>query len=126
MVENLEDYLYLSTFGDRLMAGLEGSTFYYPGQRADLIRRRSRQVLERVAVYLPDLELRVAHHWASTFISSPDSLPYIGSSRRFPGALFALGYGGNGIASSGMLAPILVDLILGRKTSDAKIFDLDR
>lgn len=126
VVENTDDYLYLSTFGNRIMAGLEGSSFYYPGQRATQMKRRIDAVLDRMELYLPELELSVAFQWAATFVNSPDSLPYLASSNVYPGAIFALGYGGNGIASSAMLSPIIVDQVLGRKNEDAKIFRLDR
>jgi glycine/D-amino acid oxidase-like deaminating enzyme len=126
VVENAEDYLYLSTFGDRVMVGLEGKSFYFPGERSRLMARRTRELLERVEVYLPNLKISVANRWASTFANSPDSLPFIGKVDRLPGALFALGYGGNGIASSAMLSPILLDLVLKGKSPDAEIFRLNR
>jgi glycine/D-amino acid oxidase-like deaminating enzyme len=126
VVENAEDYLYLSTFGNRVMVGLEGKSFYYPGERSRLMARRIRELLERVEVYLPNLKISAERHWASTFANSADSLPYIGTVDRLPGAIFALGYGGNGIASSAMLSPILVDLVLNEKNPDAEIFRLDR
>lgn len=126
VVENMEYYLYLSTFGNRVMVGLEGRSFYFPGERSRLMARRTRELLERVQEYLPSLEFTVAYRWASTFTNSPDSLPSIGTVSSLPGALFALGYGGNGIASSAMMAPILLDLVLKGSSPDAEVFRLDR
>ena len=126
LLENLEDYLYLSTFGDRVMVGIEGKSFRYPGERSRLMDKRTREILERVEQYLPGRKISPEYRWASTFANSPDSLPYIGTTSRLPGAYFALGYGGNGIASSAMLAPILVDLVLKGKSRDGNLFRLDR
>lgn len=43
----------------------------------------------------------------ATFGEMPDSLPCIGAQADAPGALFALGYGGNGIVFSMIAADIL-------------------
>lgn len=126
MVENADDYLYLSTFGDRVMVGLEGKSFHYPAERTRHMAHKVKQIQARLAQYLPDLDPTPEYHWASTFANSPDSLPYIGTSPKFPGAYFALGYGGNGIASNATLAPILQDLVEKGKSPDAKLFSLDR
>lgn len=125
-VENADDYLYLSTFGNRIMVGQEGRTFHSPAVRARSMERRSREILEKIGLYLPDLKLSVDYHWAGTFTNSPDSLPYLGITKDLPRTFFALGYGGNGIASSAVLAPILVDLVQGKKNADARIFRLER
>ena len=126
VVENEEDYFYLSTFGDRVMVGMQGPTFYLPRERAKLLDKRTKEVMDRVAVHIPDIELTVDHHWAGTFANSPDSLPYLGEAKRLLGAYCALGYGGNGIASSAMLAPILLDIVQGKNNLDARIFRFER
>lgn len=126
LVENQADYLYLSTFGDRIMVGLEGKSFQRPSERTRNLPHKVKQIKTRLAQYLPNLDLTPEHRWASTFANSPDSLPYIGTSPKFPRAYFALGYGGNGIASCATLAPILEDLIKKGKSQDATLFSLDR
>lgn len=125
-VENRDDYLYLSTFGDRIMVGLEGQTFYYPAARTRKMKAKLQEIRERLSEYLPSLEIEPEHSWASTFANSRNSLPYIATLPRHPRAYFALAYGGNGIASSGLLAPILVELIRTGKNQDAKLFRLER
>lgn len=126
LIENADNYLYLSTFGNRIMAGIEGRAFHGPADRTRLMAQKIREVEATLNQYLPDLKLSVDFHWASTFVNSPDSLPYIAQVPQFPRAIFALGYGGNGIASSATLAPILVELIKSGKSADAKVFDLKR
>ena len=50
----------------------------------------------------------------------------MGKHKDYPGAYFALGYGGNGITFSAMACAIIPDLIAGKKTTDAEIFKFDR
>ncbi len=126
MVENTADYLYLSTFGDRIMVGIEGKSFHYPSERTHNMARKVRQIQKRLTQYLPELDLTSEYRWASTFATSPDSLPYIGTCSKYPGAYFTLGYGGNGIASNATLAPILQDLVENGKSEDYGLFSLDR
>jgi glycine/D-amino acid oxidase-like deaminating enzyme len=126
MVEDGDDYLYVSTFGDHLILGIENSAFNYPSERANRLDRCVESALNRLASYLPDLEISVANRWASTFASAPDSLPFLGSIKRLPRVHFVLGYGGNGIACSEMLAPIVIDLITKGSNPDAGLFSLDR
>jgi glycine/D-amino acid oxidase-like deaminating enzyme len=53
-------------------------------------------------------------------------LPYIGPRNDFPGAQFALGYGGNGITFAAIASLIDPDLIAGEKNANARIFRFDR
>ena len=43
-----------------------------------------------------------------------------------PQALYALGYGANGITFGAVAARIVADICLGRPTDDARLFRLDR
>jgi glycine/D-amino acid oxidase-like deaminating enzyme len=43
-----------------------------------------------------------------------------------PQALYALGYGANGITFGAIAAKIIADLCMGRSNDDAEIFRLDR
>jgi glycine/D-amino acid oxidase-like deaminating enzyme len=47
--------------------------------------------------------------WEGLFAMSPDSLPYIGPRRRYPGHWFALGYGGNGMTFGFLAAYLLLE-----------------
>ena len=53
-------------------------------------------------------------------------LPYIGPMPSCPRALYALGYGANGITFGAAAARILADTCLGRRNDDAALFRLDR
>lgn len=126
IVEHADDYFYASTFGDRVIVGVQDRRFYRPGQRAGALRTKTDELKERVQQHFPGVKLTTDLRWAGTFAKSQDSLPYIGTTPRFPRGIFVLGYGGNGIASSAMLSTIIVDMLKGKQTSDAKLFAFDR
>ena len=62
----------------------------------------------------------------SAFAATPDGLPYIGTHRRYPRHLFALGYGGNGMTFSFLAARILTRLVEGRPHPRDAFFSFSR
>ena len=72
------------------------------------------------------LETETAFEWVGTFAETPDGLPYIGRDANYPGFLFALGYGGNGITFSVIAAEIIAAECRGRSGKDADVFRIDR
>jgi glycine/D-amino acid oxidase-like deaminating enzyme len=99
-------------------------------------RRRIAKARERLTAYLasiyPELaDERLEYAWEGLFAETPDGLPYIGEHSRYPGHLFALGYGGNGMTASYLAATILVDLYQQRDKprkarQTANLFAFDR
>ncbi len=66
---------------------------------------------EKSIPVLAHVETPVA--WEGLFAETPDGLPYIGEHSRYPGHLFALGYGGNGMTFGFLAAqPIWTTLII--------------
>ena len=126
LVEHAENYLYASTFGDRVMVGIEGRSFQFPGERTRRLSRKTKEIVERIEKYLPGHQFNKDYHWGATFANSKDSLPYLGQSKLFPRAWFVLGYGGNGIASSTMLSFLVRDIVLGKSNPDTGLFAFDR
>jgi glycine/D-amino acid oxidase-like deaminating enzyme len=72
------------------------------------------------------VKIEPAFAWAGIFGSTKDGLGYIGPHSCFPGAYFALGFGGNGITFSEIASRILSNLFIGRKDPDSEIFRFDR
>lgn len=100
---------------------------YATAHKSDqLIARKTQKLQRRFADMFPRLDLEVSYTWAGRFGETKDGLAYIGQTREFPHAYFALGYGGNGIAFSVIAARIITDLRLGRPNPDANIFRFDR
>jgi glycine/D-amino acid oxidase-like deaminating enzyme len=79
---------------------------------------------ERVLPALADLPM--AHAWEGRFANTPDSLPYVGPHRQYPGHAFALGYGGNGMTFGSLAGRLLVEQWQGRRSRDHALFAFDR
>lgn len=125
--ESARPYLYLrSTDDGRILAGGEDDDFHNPGRRDRSIHRKSERILKRLSKLLPDLKLECEYAWAGTFGETKDGLGYIGPHPRQPKALYALGFGGNGITFSQIAADILTDIVLGRSNADTDIFRFER
>jgi glycine/D-amino acid oxidase-like deaminating enzyme len=64
--------------------------------------------------------------WEGLFAMTPDGLPYIGPHRRYPGHLFALGYGGNGMTFGFLASKLLLDWFRGNRSADHDLFAFSR
>jgi glycine/D-amino acid oxidase-like deaminating enzyme len=109
-------YHYLRWTGDgRLLIGGEDVTHRSAkGSRVRIARARSR-LLKYLAQVHPELaDERPEYAWEGLFAETPDGLPYVGTHSRYPGHLFALGYGGNGMTASFLAAQLLLDLYQAR------------
>jgi glycine/D-amino acid oxidase-like deaminating enzyme len=125
--ESSRPYTYLRTTGDNriLIGGLD--TPYADDHRRDaLLRRRTRELKKRLDRMFPHSRAEVAYAWAGTFGSTKDGLAYIGSPPGRPRALFAVGYGGNGLTMAVIAARIITDAVRGKRNRDAEIFRFGR
>ena len=76
---------------------------------------------------LPALgDVAIADAWEGRFANTPDSLPYVGPHRRYPGHAFALGYGGNGMTFGSLAGRLLVEQWQGVKSRDHALFTFSR
>ena len=64
--------------------------------------------------------------WTSVGLQVFDAPVPIGATPEYPGWLFALGYGGNGITMSVIASGLIVDDFLGRANPDAALFRFGR
>jgi glycine/D-amino acid oxidase-like deaminating enzyme len=99
-----------------------------PGrQRVNALRQQTRALSADLAALYPVLEdERPEYAWEGLFATTPDGLPYIGSHRRYPRHLFALGYGGNGMTFGFLAAQILARALSGRPHQDDALFAFSR
>jgi len=125
--EATDPYLYLRTLPDgrAMIGGLDdrGLRFINDTQRQ---QRKCTLLANRFAKLFPRIEFEIAAAWAGVFETTRDGMPYIGAHPDFPHALFALGYGGNGITFAVMAANILRDMLRGRENTDLHLFAFDR
>jgi glycine/D-amino acid oxidase-like deaminating enzyme len=125
--ESARPYFYVRTTNDnRLVAGGEDVDFQDDIRRDKLLSAKAKTLERKLRRMFPRLEWKRIAAWTGTFGESEDGLPYIGHHRDFPGALFALGYGGNGITFSAIASRIVADLICGKHNPDAAIFRFGR
>jgi glycine/D-amino acid oxidase-like deaminating enzyme len=125
--ETARPYIFLRTTSDGriLIGGLDDRTA--DAKRRDAaLESKSRQLLQRLKRMFPDLNPHIDHAWSGTFLNTRDSLPYIGQQKGFPGAWFALAYGGNGTTFAMIAAMLLRDQLLGRPHAALKLFRFDR
>jgi glycine/D-amino acid oxidase-like deaminating enzyme len=125
--ESARPYCYMRTTEDRrVLIGGEDVPFKNSYARDLLLPQKRRQLEERLMKMLPTLRTETAFVWAGTFAETPDGLPCIGRVEKYPGILFALGYGGNGITFSVIASEILSDLCLGLDSESADLFAMSR
>jgi glycine/D-amino acid oxidase-like deaminating enzyme len=121
-------YHYLRWTDDhRLLIGGE-DTRRTSGRRVRTrLTRGSKRLHEyRNAVY-PDLAREKSDYaWEGVFAETADGLPYIGVHRRYPKHLFALGYGGNGMAASFLAAKLLLKRYQKHPHRDEELFSFGR
>lgn len=120
-------YHYVRWVGDRLLLGGEDHPSR-PGARPNVQFARATNALAEYFTRLyPSLnEVGFDTGWEGLFAMTPDSLPYIGSHRRYPHHAFALGYGGNGMTFAALAARILVEQWQGHHSPDHKLFAFNR
>jgi glycine/D-amino acid oxidase-like deaminating enzyme len=120
-------YTYLRVAeGGRILAGGEDIGFRDAAWRDRLLPGKTRALERRVRDLLPGVPSAAEYSWAGTFGATRDGLPCIGPHPGLPRALFALGYGGNGIVFSVIAAEVLRDVILGKGHPDLDLYALDR
>ncbi len=125
--ESARPYSYMRTTADRrIIIGGEDVPFRDAAWRDRLLPGKTQKLEARLRELLPTVETETAFEWAGTFAETPDGLPYIGSDPRYPGLLFAMGYGGNGITFSAIAARLLTATCLDQVDPDADLFRLDR
>lgn len=120
-------YHYLHTTADRrAIVGGEDIDFHDDERCGALLPEKTAKLAQCFRELFPAIDFRLACAWTGTFGETADSLARIGESTEWPGAWFALGYGGNGIAYSMIAAEIIRDACLGRCHPAAVLFRLDR
>jgi glycine/D-amino acid oxidase-like deaminating enzyme len=111
----------------RLLLGGEDRPVARGRGRAAAFRKGTRELREYFEGLLPALsDVGVDYAWDGLFAMTPDGLPYIGPHRHYPGHLFALGYGGNGMTFGFLAARMLLDRWHGIHSPDHDLFAFDR
>jgi glycine/D-amino acid oxidase-like deaminating enzyme len=107
----------------RLILGGEDEPRKPTGDRRTTLNRHARTL---ASLFPPLTEIEPEYAWEGLFATTPDGLPNIGTHRRYPRQLFALGYGGNGMTFGYMAAEILARYVLGKETGEDRFFGFGR
>jgi glycine/D-amino acid oxidase-like deaminating enzyme len=95
--------------------------------RATLFGAATRELRDDFENLLPALaNIDIEDAWEGLFAMTPDSLPYVGPHRQYPGHLFALGYGGNGMTFGSLAARLLLEHWQGERSPDHRLFRFGR
>jgi len=125
--ETARPYFYMRATEDcRVMIGGADMPFKDAAWRDRFMPDRVRRLEKQLQKWLPSLEPQTAFTWAGTFGETRDGLPYIGPLPDCPQALYALGYGANGITFGAIAARMIADICMGRPNDDVELFRLDR
>src|SRR5687767_15033972 len=96
-------------------------------RRPAAFARATRDLHEYFLRLFPALSaISIEHAWDGLFATTADGLPYIGGHTRFPGRLFALGYGGNGMTFGFLAAQMLLEQCRGVESADHALFAFRR
>jgi glycine/D-amino acid oxidase-like deaminating enzyme len=117
-----DPYLYLREDAGRLIVG--GRDEDFSGTKDTV--KKTKRLCEDLKRYFPVLSPEPEYSWSGTFAETKDGLPYIGDCPTFPGAYFALGFGGNGITFSAIAAEIITGLIKKTRPENGELFRLNR
>lgn len=129
LVWNTENpYLYLRMTDDRrLLAGGEDVPFGSGVYRERMKKKKSRQLQKKLRQLMGDGTRFIEDfNWGGAFGVTADGLPYIGTHPDFPGCLFVLGFGGNGITFSVQGRQICLDILQGRTNELSRYYRFDR
>jgi glycine/D-amino acid oxidase-like deaminating enzyme len=113
--------------GGRLIVGGADHPLVPEARRVATFARGRARLARQVRALCPGLRgVPFEQAWEGLFAVTPDGLPYLGPHRRYPRHLFALGYGGNGMAFAGIAARLLTRALEGRPTPELSLFSFSR
>jgi len=125
--ESARPYLYMRTTKEnRIIIGGKDEMFQSPGKRDKLLYKKSIQLREAFLKKYPSIPFETDFAWTGTFAETKDGLPFIGSTKEYKNAYFALGFGGNGITFSQIAGEIIAQLYATGKSDNEKLFSFDR
>ncbi len=123
--ETARPYLYMRFAGDRIMVGGADEAFADPIKRDALLQKKIGHLAAQFSK-LFGKELPVECAWAGTFAQTKDGLPYVGERAGWPGCIFVMGYGGNGITFSMLAAQVVCDGLLGKSNPYTELLKFGR
>ena len=120
-------YHYARWAGQRLIIGGGDRPRLPEKQRARAFKDDTRQLRHYFDSLFPKLiDIEIEYAWEGLFANTSDGLPYIGPHRLYPHHLFALGYGGNGMAFAFLAGRLLLEWYNNTPSLDCQLFAFNR
>jgi len=111
----------------RLLLGGEDEPRTRVRNRREWLKNHASSLSSHLVSLFPALDgIKPQYAWEGLFATTPDGLPYVGTHRRYPRQLFALGYGGNGMTFGYMAADILRRYVTGKETEEDRFYGFGR
>lgn len=125
--DTAEPYIYMRTTDDqRLLVGGEDIPYKYSSISEKIKSRKTAKLNRKMKDLFPSLRLIEDYSWAGAFGVTKDGLPYIGTHPDFPGAIFVLGLGGNGITFSVQGMELVLKILAGETDPLLHYYRFDR
>ena len=102
-------YLRWTDDGRLILGGEDVDHRPRPDSAARLAAGRKRLLAYLARIYPVLADERPEYAWEGLFAETSDGLPFVGAHPRYPGHLFALGFGGNGMTAAFLAAQLLVE-----------------
>lgn len=125
--ESGDPYFYMRSGPDgRLLVGGEDVPYESVAANQRQLARKTDDLADKARRLLPRVPVEVAYAWSGVFGKTRDGLGYFGQSPELPGIDFVLGFGGNGITLSAVMAGMLAERYAGREPEGARLFRFGR
>ena len=126
--DTADPYHYLRWTKDgRIIFGGGDRSQPHPRSRARVLVQRTGQLMYELSVLYPVISgIQPEYAWSGPSVTTADGLPYIGPHRNYPRHLFALGFGGNGLAQGFLASRILLRHYLGEPAKGDELFGFAR
>ncbi len=123
-----DPYHYLRwTRDDRIIFGGGDQPPPHRQRREKTLVQRAGQLMYELSVLYPVISgIQPEYAWTGPSVGTADGLPYVGPHRNYPRHLFALGFGGNGLAQGFLASRMLLRHYLGESVKGDELLGFTR
>ena len=126
--DTADPYHYLRwTRDDRIIFGGGDQPPPHRQRREKTLVQRTGQLMYELSVLYPVISgIQPEYAWTGPSVGTADGLPYVGPHRNYPRHLFALGFGGNGLAQGFLASRVLLRHYLGESVKGDELLGFTR
>ena len=126
--DTADPYHYLRwTRDDRIIFGGGDQPPPHRQRREKTLVQRTGQLMYELSVLYPVISgIQPEYAWTGPSVGTADGLPFVGPHRNYPRHLFALGFGGNGLAQGFLASRVLLRHYLGESVKGDELLGFTR